>query len=168
MHIADVPVKAVFALDFVWAHGTGELGLDPALVPLVLDESSPARVASIAASADVGLLLDERRHTWGPCRAPTVACIANNESTSHVLETCPNGTYVVSQYCYGLVGWRQAEVERTLQHLLKRRPQPRRPGAGTDGCPTDRVQVSRQLTKRRPPLQRPDSRPKKRGLEKNQ
>lgn len=46
VHIADMPIQTVLALDLVGAHRAGKLRLDTALITLVLDESTSSRVAS--------------------------------------------------------------------------------------------------------------------------
>lgn len=74
MHIADVPVEAVFTLYLVWAHRTGELRLDPALVTLVLDKGTSARVTATAPRTDIRLVLDQCGDAWLTRRTAAVAC----------------------------------------------------------------------------------------------
>lgn len=60
VHVANVPIEAVLALDLVRTHWTGELRFDAAFVALVLYQGTSPRVASATTRTYVWLVLDQR------------------------------------------------------------------------------------------------------------
>lgn len=59
VHIADMPVEAVFAFYLVRAHRARKLRLNSAFVTLVLNESTASRIAPATARTHVWFILNQ-------------------------------------------------------------------------------------------------------------
>lgn len=73
VHVANVPVEAVFALYLVGTHRTRELRFNTTLVTLVLNQGTTSRVTASTARTNVWLILNQCRCAWRTSRA-TASC----------------------------------------------------------------------------------------------